>query len=982
MGRLGLTLITGPANAGKVALLLRRYLDVLDREPVLIVPNRSDVDRAERDLLELEPALMGGTIGTFDDVFGRIAYGSAETRARASDAQRALLVRRALAAVRAGTNGLGRSARFGGFADALLACVGELEAGLVDPADLDRDLAALFGAYRAELDRHDLWDRDLMRRCAAERVAGELSAWDGEPVFAYGFEDLTGAEWGLLQALAGRTDVTVSIPYEPGRPAFAALSRTLDDLAALADDVEDLPPRFGDVAKPAIARLERVLFSDAAPLTPPPIDGAVRFFEGAGTRGTLELVGEELLALLRSGTTPEQIGVLCPSVERLRAPLETALSTLGVPYAIEGSRRLDKTAFGQALLALLRFAWGGGGRRDLYAYLRSPYSGFSRTNVDFMEGRLRGRAIESAQRVEEETIRLRDGQPVAALETLRSASSPLAAVETLASSMLRAAYGLESPPLGDSAREDLRAHDRIMRLLDELRAWLELGESLSVDELVDALERAELRGTLGPEPGRVAVLDLMRARTRRFEIVFVLGLEEGSLPRRGHESPFLTDDVRRELDTKRSARFPPRDQVALDRYLFYTACARATRRLYLVRESAGDEGTPREASPFWDEATAAFDPDDVARWTRRRTLSQLTWPLEQAPTERERLRAAAALASDDRSSAEAIAAANGWDRRLQRALGAFSRQTRLVDPNVLADLRNRATVGVTELERLADCSSMWFVERLIDPKAIDANVDPRMRGQIAHQALFRFYTGLPKEVGCERVDGEHVEAAVEFLHRCLDEAFGGVRMELTPLQSYELRGGLRRDLEAFVRAEAASEVPLVPRRFEVSFGSERSAPELQRGLELAPGIALSGKIDRIDVDLFSARGIVQDYKSGKTGHSAAQIEAELRLQIPLYMLVLRDLVGIEPLGGLYRPLSGERRARGLLRAEARDDGLPGFARNDYLDEEAFWGQVERSRGVAVQLVERIRAGDVGHDPLGGSCPTWCELWPMCRVKRV
>src|SRR5439155_1333033 len=124
MGRLGLKLITGPANAGKVALLLRRYLAALADEPYLIVPNRSD-----------------------------------------------------------------------------------------------GELAALYGAYRAELDRLGLWDRDLLRRRAAERVAGEFDAWGGEPVFAYGFEDLTGAEWALLQALAGRSEVTVSIPYEPGRPA-------------------------------------------------------------------------------------------------------------------------------------------------------------------------------------------------------------------------------------------------------------------------------------------------------------------------------------------------------------------------------------------------------------------------------------------------------------------------------------------------------------------------------------------------------------------------------------------------------------------------------------------------------------------------------------------------------------------------------------------------------------------------------------------
>jgi ATP-dependent helicase/nuclease subunit B len=976
---LGLNLITGPANAGKVALLLRRYLEVLSREPYLIVPNRSDVERVERDLLALQPALLGGSIGTFDDLFRRLARGGRETRPVATEAQRALVIRRALAGQ--SLNGLGRSARFGGFADALLAVVGELESGLLDPNDLEGELASLYAAYRAELDRLGLWDRDLLRRRAAERVAGELDAWSGEPVFAYGFEDLTGAEWALLQALAGRSEVTVSIPYEPGRAAFASLRRTMDDLTALADGgIEELPPNFAEVAEPALAHVERGLFAETI-ADPPPIDGAIRFFEGAGTRGALELVGEELLSLIRSGVAPEQIGIVCPSLERLQAPLETALGTLGVPYALEAYGRLDRTAYGQALLSLLRFAWLGGDRGDLYAFLRSPYSALARQNVDFLEGRLRGRAVDSPERVEEETIRLRDGQPLPVLEALRSAPTPIDAVAGLAGSMLRAAYGLEAPPVGDLSRQDIRAHDAVMRLLGELRGWSELDGSVSPEELVAALERAEVRRATTGETGRVGVVDLLRARTRRFEIVFLLGLEEGRLPRRGHESPFLGDDVRRELDEGSRARLARPDQVARDRYLFYTACTRATRRVYLVREAASDEGSPREPSPFWDEVQALFPRDDVVRWTRRRLLSELTWPLEAAPSERERLRAVALRAADDRPIAEAIAAANGWDRRLLRALRAFERPTRLTHPQVLAELQVRGTFGVTELERFADCSSIWFLERLIDPKTIDARVDARLRGSIAHQVLFRFYSGLPKELGIETVDSERIDEAVGYLKRCLDDAIDGVRMELTELQQRELKHGLWRDLEAFVREDAASEAPLVPRRFEVLFGSERAAAELQRGLALAPGMTLSGKIDRIDVDPFSTRGIVQDYKAGKHAHSAAQIESEKRLQIPLYMLVLRDLVGIEPLGGLYRPLAGERKARGLLRAEARDDGVPGFSKNDYLDEEAFWSQVERARELAVGIVERIRTGDVQHDPKGGDCPSWCELWPMCRIRR-
>jgi RecB family exonuclease len=970
-----LTLVTGPANAGKVSLLLDRYVAAIEREPVLIVPNRTDVAAVERELLARAPALLGGTIGTFDDLFARLA---GDPGRLAGDAQQALVVRRALG--RASLTGLAPSARSPGFADALGEAIRELQAGLVAADTLEGDLARLLAAYREELTSAGLVDRDRLRALAAERLAADLGAWNGEPVFAYGFEDLTGAEWALLEALAGRADVTVSLPYEPGREAFASLSRTAEDLAALAGGrVEELPPRFGDVAHPAIAYVERALFGDATGAAPP-IEGAVRFFEGAGMRGALELVGEEVLELVRGGTPPELIGVVCPSLERWRAPVETALETFGIPYALEGPLRLPQTAFGRALLSLLRFAWLDGDRRPLFAYLRSPYSGLRRESVDFVEGRLRGRAIAAAVRVEEEAEALRGGR-IPALDVVRAAESPVEAVRALARSMLRAAHGLEAPPVSEASRGDLRAHEAVSRLLGELEAWDALpGAPVSREDVVAALERTRVRGAAGAEPGRVAVLDLLRARTRRFDAVFLLGLEEGSLPRRGLGSPFLDDDARRRL----GGRLQRPDSVARDRYLFYTACSRPSRRLYLVREAAGDEGSPREPSPFWDEVVSLFPHDDVARWTRRRPLSALTWPLETAPTERERLRSLARLAGgggEERDAARAVARVNGWERRLERALAAFRRRTRLRHPLVLERLRARTSFNVTELERFADCSSAWFFDRVVDPRTIDAEVDAKLRGSVAHTALHRFFGGLPKELGIERVDEAHVEPAVAFMRRCLEQAVAGVRMEMTEMQRRELEQGLWRDLEQLVREEARAELPLVPRRFEVSFGSERSAPELQRGLALADGITLSGKIDRIDLDPFSARGIVQDYKAGKSAHSARDIERELRLQIPLYMLVLRDLVGIEPLGGVYRPLAGDRRPRGLLRAGAREDGLPGFVRHDYLGEDEFWGQVERAQETAVGLAERIRGGDVKHDPRGDECPSWCDVWPMCRVQR-
>lgn len=976
---MSLALLAGPANAGKVAHLLDRYVAALDRGPILVVPNRSDVDRVQRELLTRSPVLLGGTIGTFDDLFGRILALAGAERPALGPLQRSLVLARAVRGVEPGP--FAASARFGGFAEALGDALAELEGALVDPDELPAEVGRLYASYLEELDRLGIWDVHLRAGRAAELLASDLAAWGGAPVFVYGFEDLTGARWAVLEALAGRTEVCVSLPYEPGRVAFAALERTAGDLAALAgDSIEELPAQAWYDA-PALAHLERVLF-DAADAAPPPLDGAVRFLEAAGTRAALELAGEEILGLLRAGTPAEEIGVVVPSSERVRAPLETAFGALGIPYALDAGLRLARTPFGRALLGLSRFAWLQGGRRELFAFLRSPYSGLARSRADFVEGRLRGRAVSEPERVEQETVR-HLGEPIGALAVLREAGTALEGIRALAASMLAGAFGLERPPVGGIAELDLRAEEAVREALEELERLAAHADPPGAEEIVSALERTPVFLRVH-EAGRVVVCDLLRARTRRFGVVFVLGLEEGVLPRRIVDAPFLGDELRRSLEARpgrRSRRLARSDEVARDRYLFYTACTRPWRRLYLVREAATDDGRPLEPSPFYEEVRSRFEPADVERWTRRRPLSALAWDLHRAPTERERLRSVAVLAASDETAGRLVAAAGGWSRQVERALAAFERPTRLANPRVLERLRATDRFSVTELELFGDCSSMWLVERQVDPRPIDAELDARLRGQVAHQALYRFYDGLPRRFGAEVVDPSRLEEAIVFLLECLDDAIAGhVRLEADELSLLELRSGLARDLEHFVRQDVALGLPLAPRRFEVSFGSERAAPELQRGLELG-GFTISGKIDRIDVDPFSARGIVQDYKSG-VAHSARRIESDGRLQVPLYVLALRDLVGMEPLGGLYRSLSGEREARGMLRAEARDD-LPGLAAQDYLGEAEFWETVEGACGRARAAVGRMRAGEVRHDPRWSSgCPSWCRNWPLCRVERA
>ena len=124
-GPVSLSLVVGPAHAGKVGTLLDGFVAALDRDPWLIVPQRADVERVERELLERQGGLLAGTIGTFDTLFDTLARGNGGGRRLLGEAERGLLIRRLSVAASA------EGARFSGFADAVGRALAELDSALL-----------------------------------------------------------------------------------------------------------------------------------------------------------------------------------------------------------------------------------------------------------------------------------------------------------------------------------------------------------------------------------------------------------------------------------------------------------------------------------------------------------------------------------------------------------------------------------------------------------------------------------------------------------------------------------------------------------------------------------------------------------------------------------------------------------------------------------------------------------------------------------
>src|SRR6201985_249370 len=67
-----LKLILGPPNSGRAGVVRRRYLEALERDPLLVLPTVDDGFAFEREICG-EGAALGGAVLTFGALFGQIA---------------------------------------------------------------------------------------------------------------------------------------------------------------------------------------------------------------------------------------------------------------------------------------------------------------------------------------------------------------------------------------------------------------------------------------------------------------------------------------------------------------------------------------------------------------------------------------------------------------------------------------------------------------------------------------------------------------------------------------------------------------------------------------------------------------------------------------------------------------------------------------------------------------------------------------------
>jgi hypothetical protein len=946
-----LALILGPAHAGKISELYARYLAELSagRAAALVVPSSEVKRQTQRELLERAPAIIGADAVDFDELFERILRLTGDRRPVLRGGARQILLRRVLpnAPESIGT----RFQRLG--------------SALLDPAAVraagDVALADQYERWWRALDEEQVIDRGRMRIAVIEALRTDVAAWPaGEALFAQGFDDLSLAQEELLRLIAQRAEVVLSLSYEAGRAPFQVLTPVVGRLAELAGaaGITELPAGAFD-RHPDLITLER-RFGEPDPdaRCAASMTGGIALLEAEGERGEAELVVAEVAAALRAGVPGHRITVIAPRGGADRLRLVRQLREAGLEVDTAEQRLLVKTPFGRALLALLALAWADAPTdAEKLTWLRSPWSGAPAHLVERIE-----RPMRRSQETLDDGIQ-RLGEPImralAPPAGARGAGTAVAEVTAAVRGMLQRAHGVRAADDSNALRDDVAVAAVVLNELQRLAA---VEPAPTRDEVREQLAHLQFGGRRTRRDA-IRVLDPRAARTIDVDIAIVVGLEEQALGATGTSDPLVE--------------LPEQSDVA--RHLAYMAVTRPRDRLVLVRRVADDEGRPLAPTAIWEDLAAAAGNPELAG---RRGFSDMVFAVEDAPTVRERARSIAAIAATDGDEALRLAGAAGVTGAIRRALAGRRQGTRLADPRLLDELAERDPFGVTELDRFGKCSNVWFVERRLNPKRIDEPVDDRLRlGTIAHSVLNRFYREVPGILNATSLGPEQADRAVAEAHRIVDEEMIKVRPIVAGdrLRIDLMRWGLRRDIGRLVRRAALADAPLVPSEFEVSFGMRTAQAGRKEGIDV--GVArLSGKIDRIDTDpMMTARAIVVDYKTS-TIPTGPEIRDKGELQVPLYLLALREILGREPVGGLFVSIR-KGATRGIVDADEGDVLPPGLVGTDIVDHETFEAVLESARAQAAERVERMRAGDVRHDPSDPEfCRKHCDYSGICRVR--
>ena len=978
-----LKLVMGRSHRGKSKYLLEQLCaNAPLRRQLLIVPEQHS-HNSERSLAALGGAELSlhAEVLSFTRLCSRVfAEGGSLAAATLDEGGRMLLLHRTLEICAPDLRLLRRTRP--AFLQSLLQTLDECKAFCISPtqlhqaagarsdetADKLRDLALILDGYNALLAQTALDPRDRLTQLADQ--LRRLDWCRGKDIAIDGFTDFTGQEREIIaQMLRQANSVTVALTCDgmeqksDGLDIFAPARRTAHQLVALAERhgiscevlvrTELLSP-----LNPALACVEQHLFSaDELSFKG---DSAVAFHTAQSAYGELEWVAANIRKLVQEqGLRYRDFAVVARSMESYASLAEVVFGRYEVPLFFARKHPLLE----QPVLILVRGALDAIGANyhyePLFRYLKTGLTGFDQSAIDRLENyvltwKLRGsgwttrkpwskhpRGFQSRWS-DEDTALLAEldalrREIVAPLERLRKQAGDTVGAQARAFYDFLVAINL---PARLAAEANALAEQGAATAAEELRqVWSMLCQGLDqcvaisgeVSGDLDDFSRLFLLilgqyelGTIPVSLDRVTMQEYSRLGAKRPRILFLLGADDGAIPRLSPPVGILSEQERELLGEAGIELSPPTDlRLLREMTMIYECCTAPTDQLFISYTELGEQTAP---SFVWHRLRELFPAATATREEVELDALRLSAPLP-----------ALEIAARHPAAERALGAVEVYAQRLLRMKRtAVLHRGTLTAETVGLLYNDRLPMSASRLDRLQSCHFADYMRyTLAAEERVRADFNAPVYGTFVHFVLEWVLgrTGGGRSIPADGL-GPLIEQAMDVFAQ---SSFGDLndysaRHRYLFLRQRETVRTVAEDLvEELLRSR------FTPLGHELGFGKNRQLPPLLAGGGDSLRLELGGFVDRVDgfMEGDSHYLRVLDYKTGRKKIDWTAMHHGMGLQMLLYLFALEEQGG-NRFGGTIAPA-------GVLYVPARDPVVDGdFTITEERRLKARWKEIRRS----------------------------------------
>lgn len=696
------------------------------------------------------------------------------------------------------------------------------------------------------------------------------------------------------------------------------------------------PYRFSQ--SPALAALETAFAAPDAMPKPVAADDAVHIAACSTVRSEAFWIAQTIRRLVKGGLRYRDIAVVIPDMTVYQHYIESAFARYDIPHFLDRPRLMKSHPLIELLGSALQAALGGFRTSDVLSFLKSGMTGMPFDAVDDLENYCRAFGVEGEDWIRQarwdfdaesrfdqtglDALRRKAAEPLKALRSALQQCPKITAaqfiqilwnfMEALDIRTLLSKWAEDD--VSDQQFGHRQLFSNLVSLLDEMNGVF--GQTVLPADgwssiFIDVLSGITIK-LIPPTLDQVLVGSIERSRHPDVQAVFLAGATQKLFPVPVMGQTLLTEQDYQLTEQAQMELVNPYEQQLRHRpYLSYIALTRARRQVFISYPLLNEKGSSVVPWSGLERLTALFT-DLRIEYPQGQTIHP-----EDIETAEQLGRWLSVHLGRDRGgrwdSDEAIAA--GVLERLQNdeqtALRAAGRQVLAAleydnSATLPPDTAERLfafpmTASVTRLSSFAACPYQHFAKYVLrlEPRKQLA-LEPADVGKFYHEVL----EGMFRDLSASGSDWASVPD--EQLQSLCRQQIEKVLASDAQLSNY-MRCRIHHKYIMDSAKEVISNFVFVLRQFAKVSAFRQTAAELEFGpgcrleveLEVQQGrqLLLRGRIDRLDTAAIDGKsvGIVYDYKkSGSKRADYAQILYGLDLQLPLYLLAVRNFRLADP----------------------------------------------------------------------------------------